>query len=410
MKRLWHIYTTEYDSAVKKSEKRPFAAPRMDPETVTLSEWVELSWNCLQILYPKLQKIFVHCVQEKKALDPPLGNLYISKDVLSIEHDKEGLLSMANAGRNTNGSQFFITMAPTPHLDGKHVVFGQVIKGMGVARILENVEVKGEKPAKLCVTAECGELKGGDDWGIFPKDGSGDSHPDFPEDADIDVKDVDKILLITEDLKDIGNTFFKSQNWEMAIKKYTKVLRYVEGSKAATENAGGAKLQPVTLSCLLNIGACKLKLSDWQGAVDSCLEALEIDPANTKALYRRAQGWQGLKEYDQALRHSPDAWLEHQEPFIHTAQNKREKKKKERKKEEAPGVQLWIWTRLCVCRPFPGLPPGSPWRTSPFRLCSRRQPQSSPCDPTAARASAPSPARPGGGADKPLGLVSAARR
>ena len=204
-------------------------------------------------------------------------------------HDKEGLL------------QFFITTVPTPHLDGKHVVFGQVIKGMGVARILENVEVKGEKPAKLYVIAECGELKEGDDWGIFPKDGSGDSHPDFPEDADIDLKDVDKILLITEDLKNIGNTFFKSQNWEMAIKKYTKVLRYVEGSKAATENASGAKLQPVTLSCGLNIGAWKLKMSDWQGAVDSCLEALEIDPANTKALYRRAQGWQGLKEYDRAL-------------------------------------------------------------------------------------------------------------
>ena len=62
------------------------------------------------------------------------------------------------------------------------------------------------------------------------------------------------------------------------------------------------------------------------------------------------------------------------------------------------------------CRLFPGLPPGSPWRTNPFRLCSRRQPQSSPCNPTAAGASAPSPARPGGGADKPLGLVSAARR
>ena len=61
------------------------------------------------------------------------------------------------------------------------------------------------------------------------------------------------------------------------------------------------------------------------------------------------------------------------------------------------------------CRPFPGLPPSSPWRTSPFRLCSRRQPQSSPCDPTAAGASAPSPAHPGGGADKPLRLVSAAR-
>ena len=80
-------------------------------------------------------------------------------------------------------------------------------------------------------------------------------------------------------------TFFKSQNWEMAIKKYTEVLRYVEGSRAAAEDADGAKLQPVALSCVLNIGACKLKMSDWQGAVDSCLEALEIGPSNTKALY-----------------------------------------------------------------------------------------------------------------------------
>ena len=87
----------------------------------------------------------------------------------------------------------------------------------------------------------------------------------------------------------------------MAIKKYTKVLRYVEGSRAAAEDADGAKLQPVTSSCVLNISTSKRKMSDQQGAVDSCLEALEIDPSNTKALYRRAQGWQGLKEYDQAL-------------------------------------------------------------------------------------------------------------
>lgn len=217
------------------------------------------------------------------------------------KHDLEGLLSMANAGPNTNGSQFFITTVPTPHLDGKHVVFGQVIKGIGVVKTLENVEVKGEKPAKLCVIAECGEFKEGDEWMMTPMDSSGDSHPDFPEDSDVELNDVEKIVSIAEDVKNIGNTLFKSQNWEMATKKYNKALRYVESSKDVTGDDNIEKLNPIALSCNLNIAACKLKMADWRAAIESCYEALEIDPSNTKALYRRAQGWQGLKDYDQAL-------------------------------------------------------------------------------------------------------------
>ncbi|XP_073343414.1 peptidyl-prolyl cis-trans isomerase D [Pagrus major] len=217
------------------------------------------------------------------------------------KHDKVGLLSMANAGPNTNGSQFFITTVPTPHLDGKHVVFGQVLKGMGILKMLEAVDTNEDAPVKPCAIADCGEHKDGDSWGSAPNDGSGDSHPDFPEDSDIDFKDIDKVLSVAEDVKNIGNNLFKKQDWNGAAIKYSKALRYLEVGGDEFDEEVMKKLEPTAFSCFLNTAACKLKMQLWQEALESCNEALEMNKTNTKALFRRSQAWQGLKEFSKAM-------------------------------------------------------------------------------------------------------------
>ncbi len=86
------------------------------------------------------------------------GRTFADEDY-KLKHDRPGLLSMANAGPNTNGSQFFVTTVVTPWLDGRHVVFGEVIQGMELVSQIEKLGTESEKPQNPVTVAASGDKK-----------------------------------------------------------------------------------------------------------------------------------------------------------------------------------------------------------------------------------------------------------
>ncbi len=85
------------------------------------------------------------------------GNKFADEN-FTVKHSRPGLLSMANAGPNTNGSQFFITTVVTEWLDGKHVVFGEVVEGMDLVQKIESLGSSGGRTKATIRIADCGQL------------------------------------------------------------------------------------------------------------------------------------------------------------------------------------------------------------------------------------------------------------
>ncbi|GJS99376.1 peptidyl-prolyl cis-trans isomerase CYP40-like protein [Tanacetum coccineum] len=211
-----------------------------------------------------------------------------------VEHERKGMLSMANSGPNTNGSQFFITTTRTPHLNRKHVVFGKVIKGMGVVRSVEHT-ITGENdlPTLDVIIEDCGELAEGADDGVCDFFKDGDTYPDWPLDLDVKPEEVSWWMSAVDAIKTYGNEQFKKQEYKSALRKYRKALRYLDvcWEKEDIDEGGGKtdSLRKTKSQIFTNSSACKLKLGDLKGSLlDADFALREIDD-NVKALYRQGQ-------------------------------------------------------------------------------------------------------------------------
>ncbi|KAK0194310.1 peptidyl-prolyl cis-trans isomerase [Armillaria mellea] len=223
-------------------------------------------------------------------------SIYGSKfpdEAFPVNHTKPFLLSMANSGPDTNGSQFFITVAPTSHLDGKHVVFGEVKRGKGIVRTIENSKTGSQdKPVKEVLVVNAGEITESE---LAEQVAEVEDYPEDDERADQIQTDPALALEIAAKVKDTGASLWKEGKHADALQSWLKSLRYLDVHPIPLNRLRTAVLLNATLAGSKTNPSTGVELATRVLGVEGLSDA---DKA--KALYRRALSYIALKDDDAA--------------------------------------------------------------------------------------------------------------
>lgn len=232
---------------------------------------------------------------------------FFDDETFEVKHE-EGIVSMANNGKNTNGSQFFIvTDQDIAEIDGQNVAFGKVYEGMDVVKSIESqktvsIEGRGDKPVDDCVIVDCGEWKEGMKV-VIQEDG----YPLYPR---YYKEENPNYLEIAQAIKKNGNDKFSTGKYKEAVKLYKKALRYlmyfvIPSSKENDDSKITNEFHSLSVSLHLNQAACYIKMEEYDSAIVETMIVLDHPRAlktdKIKANYRKGMSFMAQEKYKEAF-------------------------------------------------------------------------------------------------------------